>query len=168
MEFRKLLADNPHTGRVEWIGVSPAPLGPIRAVEVARIEPGRGIAGDHHAKSGRPSQRQVTLIQFEHLPVVAALCRRESVTPDLPRRNIVVSGINLLSLKDQTFELGGAVLQGTGLCVPCSRMEETLGPGGYQAMRGHGGITAVVVSGGEVAMGDSLIARGEGELAGDG
>ena len=39
---------------------------------------------------------------------------------------------------------------------PCSLMEENLGPGGYNTMRGHGGITAAVVQEGEVKFGDSV------------
>ena len=73
-----------------------------------------------------------------------------SVDPGLTRRNIVVRGINLLAMKDKQFQIGEVVLEMTGLCHPCSRMEENLGPGGFNAMRGHGGITARVIKGGKV------------------
>ena len=78
------------------------------------------------------------------------------IDPGLLRRNVVVSGINLLALKDRTFRIGDAVLEMTGHCHPCSRMETNLGPGGYNAMRGHGGITARVIEPGTISTGDSV------------
>lgn len=103
-----------------------------------------------------PGKRQVTLLQAEHLPVIAALAGVEAVTPEQMRRNIVVSGMSVLALKDARFQLGEVILEGTGECHPCSRMEETFGPGGYNAVRGHGGITARVVRGGLIRVGDAL------------
>jgi MOSC domain-containing protein YiiM len=69
----------------------------------------------------------------------------------------VVSGINVLALKQARFRLGEALLEGTGPCEPCSRMEFALGPGGYNAMRGHGGITARVLASGWIGLGDALV-----------
>jgi MOSC domain-containing protein YiiM len=126
---------------------------------------GQGLAGDHYG-GGLKGLRQVTLIQSEHLPVIGALLGGEAPSPCVLRRNLVVSGINLVALKGVRFRVGDAVLEGTGLCQPCSRMEETLGPGGYNAMRGHGGLTAQVVQDGVISVGDALAfleAAGTGE-----
>ena len=101
------------------------------------------------------NKREITLIQAEHLDVVGKLLGK-TVDPGPLRRNIVVSGINLLALHNQMFKLGNLVLEGTGFCFPCSKMEEVLGPGGYNAMRGHGGITACVIEPGVISIGDKV------------
>ena len=145
----------PQVGQLEWIGMSAARLAEIQIVSEAEIELKTGLKGDHHATGGE-SKRQVTLMQKEHLPVIAALVQRKQVKPEELRRNLLISGINLLALKDRTFSVGEVVLKGTGPCVPCSLMEKHLGPGGYNAMRGHGGITAVVIRPGTVRIGDEV------------
>lgn len=153
----ELTTEFPRTGRVDWIGIAQVRGGTIELQNSVTLQAGTGIEGEHHAKSGK-SKRQVTLIQGEHLPVIASLLGRNDVDPAVLRRNIVVSGINLLALKDQQFRLGEALLEGSGLCAPCSQMEANLGPGGYNAMRGHGGITAIVLEGGAVRVGDTVVA----------
>ena len=76
--------------------------------------------------------------------------------PEQLRRNLVVEGINLSALRNRRFRLGAALLEWSGECHPCSRMDEELGPGGYNAVRGHGGITARVLEGGTVRLGDAV------------
>ncbi|MCO6477281.1 MAG: MOSC domain-containing protein [Phaeodactylibacter sp.] len=152
--MKSLLQSIPFDGKIEWIGRRPQKRGAVEAVQSARLTPEEGLLGDHY--SGRSGKRQVTLIQAEHLPVVAAILRKEKADPALTRRNILVSGINLLALKGQRFRLGEALLEYTGECHPCSRMEENFGPGGYNAMRGHGGITARVLEGGTISVGDAV------------
>ena len=86
--------------------------------------------------------------------MIASLAGLETATPEQLRRNLVVSGLPLLALKEARFRVGEVVLEGTGECHPCSRMEETLGEGGYNAVRGHGGLTARVIQGGVIRVGD--------------
>ncbi|MCB0583293.1 MAG: MOSC domain-containing protein [Phaeodactylibacter sp.] len=152
--MKDLLQSIPHSGKVEWIGRRPQKRGAVESVQSARLSPEAGLSGDHYG--GRSGKRQVTLIQAEHLPAVAAILRIGGVDPALTRRNILVSGINLLALKGQHFRLGEALLEYTGECHPCSRMEENFGPGGFNAMRGHGGITARVIEGGTISVGDAV------------
>jgi MOSC domain-containing protein YiiM len=140
-------------GIVEWIGVRPKRRAPMLIVQAAELTVSQGLVGDRY--SGRSGERHVTLIGRERLVAIAAFLDQD-VTPDQLRRNIVVSGINLLALKDKRFRLGEAVLEMTGECHPCSRMEETFGEGGYNAVRSHGGITARVLENGSVKTGDQL------------
>ena len=150
-----LLNTLPQQGVVQWIGLRPVRKGPVTAVTKVHALTDNGLQGDHYAgKAG--SKRQVTLIQQEHLTTMASLLHRNELSPELLRRNLLVKGINLLALKDRTFWVGDTLLEYTGLCHPCSRMEETLGPGGYNAVRGHGGITAKILQGGEINIGDCV------------
>ncbi|WP_455210703.1 MOSC domain-containing protein, partial [Kaarinaea lacus] len=137
------------------IGLRPNRDTPMLVTAQAIASVDQGLEGDRFSGS-ISGKRQVTLIQAEHLSVVAALLKRHAIDPALVRRNIVVSGINLLSLKETTFYVGEARLEMTGLCHPCSKMETILGQGGYNAMRGHGGITAKVVQNGVIHLGDRV------------
>ena len=153
--MKQLLDRLPQRGSVAWISIRPEQRGPVQAVEEVNVISGKGLEGDHY-RGTEASKRQVTLIQHEHLLGVASMLGKESIDPAATRRNIVVKGINLLALKDRKFRIGEVLLEATGLCHPCSRMEENLGPGGYNAMRGHGGITARVLEGGKIRLGDAV------------
>ena len=149
-----LMSRLPRAGRVEWIGLRPARDVPMREVDMVEAITGKGLRGDRYASAS--GKRGVTLIQAEHLPVIAALSGHAAVPPALLRRNVVVSGVPLVALKGRRFRIGDVVLEGTDSCDPCSRMEDALGPGGYNAMRGHGGICARIVSGGQLHAGDTV------------
>jgi MOSC domain-containing protein YiiM len=151
-ELGRLMARFPRTGSVAWIGVRPARGNVMRAVDTVAAVAGKGLAGDRYI--GASGKRGITLIQAEHLPVIAALAGHAAVAPDVLRRNLVVAGIPLVALKDRRFRIGEVVVQGTGPCDPCSRMEAAMGEGGYNAMRGMGGICARILEGGVIHCGD--------------
>jgi MOSC domain-containing protein YiiM len=140
-------------GIIVYIAVRPARLEPVLALQMVDATEGTGLLGDRYrTKNG---SRQVTLIQREHLQSMGSFLGRE-INPEMVRRNLVVQGINLLSLKGLQFQVGEAIFEYSGECHPCSRMEQNLGPGGYNAMRGLGGITAKVIRTGRISIGDEL------------
>ena len=153
-ELARLMGQFPRTGVLNWIGVRPARRAALSAMTRVEVIAGIGLAGDHYAS--KDGKRQVTLIQAEHLDVVARILGKSEVLPATVRRNLVVSGINLHALRNAQFRIGNVLLEGSGSCEPCSRMEEVLGPGGYNAMRGHGGITARIIEGGELRISDRV------------
>ena len=152
--LQELFDTLPQLGCVQWLGLRPARRETILSPNEVIADTLHGLAGDRYA--GSSGKRQVTLIQWEHLAVIASNLGLETLDPALLRRNIAVSGINLLALKGKQFQIGEAQLEYTGLCHPCSFMESTFGPGGYNAVRGHGGITARVISSGRIALTDSV------------
>ena len=171
-DLRALVSQWPHAGRLQAIVLRPARGQPAQHVEQTTALPGRGLEGDRSTGKATPvaathsGKRQVTLLQAEHLPLIARWTGRAALDAALLRRNLVVSGLNLLSARspfaDQPVVLhigADVVLQLTGPCDPCSKMETLLGAGGYNAMRGHGGLTARVLQGGVLRVGDAVWAR---------
>ena len=152
----KLTSQFPRAGKVEWIGLRPKRDVPMQEVNEVDAIAGKGLQGDRYASGS--GKRGITLIQAEHLPVIAALCGYGKISPATLRRNIVVSGIPLVALIGKKFRIGEVVLEGTDACEPCERMEAALGLGAYNAMNGHGGLCARILQGGRIHVGDSLVA----------
>jgi MOSC domain-containing protein YiiM len=164
-DLRALTRQFPRAGALQMIFLRPGRRTPVLSVESALALAGRGLEGDRSAMPEKPEggKRQVTLIQAEHLNVIAALAGMAEVRASDLRRNLVVSGLNLLAaralFKDQpmVLRIGQVVLEVSGPCEPCSRMDEVLGPGGYNVLRGHGGLTARVLTGGHLHTGDAVV-----------
>lgn len=143
-------------GSLQWIGLRPERKAPLIVVDQVQALSESGLEGDRRCK-GRPgSARQVTLINREHIDVIAQLLGLDSISPELLRRNLVVSGINLLALRHQRFRIGTAEFEATAQCHPCVRMEQVLGPGAVGAMLGHGGICAKILKSGLIRVGDQV------------
>jgi len=154
--LRERLLDLPDTGTVIWIAVRPEHGAPMIELDRAAAIEDHGLEGDVAARGRGGGPRQVTLAQAEHLPVIAALAGVGLVQPSALRRNVLVAGINLLALAKMRFAIGDVVLVGTGPCAPCGRMDETIGPFGFQATRGHGGITARIERAGTIECGAAV------------
>ena len=124
---------------------------PMKSVESARMREGYGIEGDRHAVSeGVRTKRQVLLTDVETLAKFG-LSRGDI------RENITTTGIEIHALKEgDRVSLGGdAVVEITGHCAPCARMDE-IRDGLRVALEGQRGMLATVVSGGEVSVGDAV------------
>ncbi len=150
-ELSELIASWAQSGSIYWIGLRPERRVKMFVVDEANISIS-GLDGDR----SRAGKRAVTLIQQEHLAAIGSFLGQRPVTPEVLRRNLVVSGINLAALKGREVQVGEAILRLTVICAPCSRMEEALGKGGYSAVRGHGGWCAEVVRPGRVRLGDAV------------
>lgn len=147
--INSILAQAPQTGRIERIALRPGKGKPLVEVQSWDLSSG---PKDY----GPTKERAVTLIQAEHLPIIASLLGRDDWDYTHLRRNILASGINLRALIGWRFQIGSAILRGTDECDPCEQMEDTLGPGTLHAMIGHGGLCAAIETPGSFKVGDPI------------
>ena len=148
-------------GTLEWIGVRTARRSEMVAPQRVTAIAERGLEGDHRMTKTPGSARQVTIISREFIQQIAQFTGKEDIQPNLLRRNLVISGINLNALRYQQFTIGNARFEATALCHPCSRMETALGKGGVAAMLGHGGLCARIIRSGEIEIGDTVLVQVE-------
>jgi MOSC domain-containing protein YiiM len=105
-----------------------------------------GLDGCAHAN---PPRREVLLASKRHLDVLG-------IEPGAIRENVTVDGADVHEWPvGQRVRVGGAVLEVTMVCDPCSRMDE-LRPGLRAEIDGKRGMLAHVVEGGAISLGDSI------------
>jgi MOSC domain-containing protein YiiM len=142
-------------GKLEWIGVRPADRDTIVVLSSAKALADYGLEGDKSSlKQG--GKRQVTITCVENITYLKAYTTRSELNPDDFRRNLLVSGLNLNKLKHEKFYIGDVLFEGTGDCAPCKKMNKVLDKGTFRSMDGKGGITATILVGGTISLGDKV------------
>lgn len=142
-------------GIVEAIVLAPDAEAPVVSVDAAVAVAGAGLEGDRYAlgrgtfASGRPGSA---------LTLVDAAVLEELGRPVDHRRNVVVRGTDLNVLVGRTFTLGGATCRGRRLCEPCAHLDRLNGGGILRPLVHRGGLRADIVTGGEIRVGDALVA----------
>jgi MOSC domain-containing protein YiiM len=142
---------------IQSILIRPARKAPPLYVQSVEIT-SHGIRGDHYDK--HDGNRQVTLIAKDGLATVAAAIGFEGDPHLACRRNIMIDSFPDEDLKGKRVQLGNQViLEITGYCSPCTRMDENFGDGAIQAFDKKGGWTAKVIQSGSVSVGDPFFLR---------
>ena len=125
-------------------------------LEAVKALEGMGLEGDHRCTKSPGSARQATLISEEYIGQIVHFSQHAPITPGMLRRNLVIRNLNLTLLRHQRFTIGNALFEASGLCQPCSRMDETVGKGTVAAMLGHGGLCLRILREGRIAVGDDV------------
>jgi len=143
---------DPHAGRIEALWLKRARRGPMDTVDHARLVREKGIENDANFGRGR---RQVTIIEREIFERIRA--ELPDADPVMRRANVMVSGVRLKGTRDRVLRLGGVRLRVRGETRPCERMDAQC-PALTDALDPdwNGGVYAVVLDDGEVAVGDSV------------
>lgn len=144
------------TGRVEEINIGPerelpAPVDRVRALA------GKGLEGNRYFYDEAPPGRALTLIAAEAIEDF----RAESgipLTAAESRRNVLVRGIDVNALVGKRFKVGEVECLGVELCEPCAHLESVTHPGVLRGMVHRAGLNADILTDGEIAVGDAVVA----------
>lgn len=141
-------------GTVEAIHVHPSRSLPMRRIDEAQVEAGKGIRGDSYEGLGITGSH-ITFIAAEG---IAAMVERTGIPlePSETRRNVLTRGVDLNALVGHRFRVGTTVCVGIKPCTPCNHLEELTRPGVRAGLSGNGGLRADVLEGGVIRPGDRL------------
>ena len=127
------------------------------SVEAVECVAGRGLRGDRFFDYKENFKGQITFLGRDTIDAVLQAVGLQSVDPIVFRRNVVLDGIDLNELVGKTFELGGIRFQGSEECSPCFWMDESVGEGAFDAMKGRGGLRCRILTSGTLSKGDALL-----------
>jgi MOSC domain-containing protein YiiM len=151
-------------GRVEFIHTAAAEGAPLMSHARILATAGVGLAGDRYAAVGGHSKkpaddRQITLIEAEAVEEVAG--QGIHLEPGETRRNVTTRGISLNDLVGRRFRVGEVVCEGVRLCEPCQYISDLTGKPLVKAMVHRAGLRALILTSGEIAVGDEVVALDE-------
>ena len=138
-----------------YFGHHGKPAGKEPMQEVSEIEcvAGSGIRGDRFFNFKEDYKGQITFFSLE---TWEALCERFRVGdkgPEIFRRNVVVSGVDLNAWIEEEFEIQGIRFSGTQEAAPCYWMNQAFAKGAEDALKGRGGLRARILSDGFLRVG---------------
>ena len=146
-------------GRVEGIFITDTESVLPEPVERVDAVAGTGLRGNRYFYADRdaPPGRAITLIAAEALEAFESetgipLSAAES------RRNVLVSGIDVNALVGKRFRIGDVECEGVELCEPCTTLQSLTRPGVLKGMVHRAGLNADILTGGEIAVGDTVTA----------
>ena len=125
---------------------------PVESVEQVEAVAAKGLRGDRYYGT----RRQVTIVATGELRAAATELGSPHIEEGATRRNITVDLPSLPRAHGTRIEIGEAVLEVWRDCAPCEVMETTVGPGARVALRDRAGVSATVVDGGVIRIGDPV------------
>ena len=143
----------PTEPRVTAIHVAPGSRLPVRSVESVLVEAGKGLVGDryHGTKHRHVSVQSATSL------AEAAEAYGAPIDPAGTRRNVTLSHGEVPRTPGARLRIGNVLLEVVRVAAPCKLLDDTLGRGAQEALRGRGGSIFRVLEGGEITVGDAVV-----------
>ena len=117
-------------------------------VREAQLAAGRGIEGDRYFDFKDDYKGQVTFFSSEVFERLCAQFGIRDKSPGIFRRNIITEGADLNALIGTEFAVQGVRFLGTQESAPCHWMNTAFAEGAEEALKGHGGLRAKILSDG--------------------
>jgi MOSC domain-containing protein YiiM len=155
------------TGRVVSLHLHPVePATPLQNVDEINLIAGKGILGEPRyfeklsRRTGKPSRRQVSLIEREQIAEHAATLGLESIPPGAVRANIETEGIDLVQHLGKKIKIGEAILFLYEGRTPCGQMD-AICTGLRELMENNRqGVMAEIIQSGVVRRQDLIVCEG--------
>ena len=151
--------------RLERILVAEHRGAPMRALERVEAAVGQGLIGDRYAAGrGTFSSRAAVMagareVSLVSMAAVAACSRRLDMPIEAAalRRNLVVTGLDLMTMRGQLLCVGDVRLEIVSSCPPCGYLSRLLGQDMRAGLHRIGGMRAAVRTGGLLIAGQHIV-----------
>lgn len=120
----------------------------IVPVDSVQCIAGRGLVGDRFFDHKPDFKGQITFFEEEVYQAMLERFNDCSAPRSAVRRNIITKGVDLNSLIGKTFEVQGISFSGSEECRPCYWMDEAIGVGAFEWLKGRGGLRARILDDG--------------------
>jgi len=127
----------------------------MKSVDRVVAEAGRGLVGDRYFGT---KHRHVSVQSATSL-AEASRAYGAPIDPAGTRRNVTVSAGDVPRTPGERMRIGEVLLEVVRVAAPCKLLDDTLGRGAQSALRGRGGSIFRVLEGGELRVGDPVVAE---------
>ena len=131
----------------------PAGENPTTEVKEIMCRAGHGVEGDRFFDYKQNYAGQITFFSWDIYQAVREKFGVPALSAGAFRRNVVIEGVDINGLIGRSFSLGGVEFEGTVESKPCYWMNQAVGPGVEEWLRGNGGLRAKILSDGPLAVG---------------
>jgi hypothetical protein len=157
------LPDSGASGRVASLHLHPSQPGdPLIAANSIEVVAEKGIAGEPRyfdrvsQTTGRPSHRQISMIEREQIAEHATALGLQTIAPGAVRSNIETRGVSLISLIGREIAIGDAILLLYEARTPCAKMDALCAGLRPLMEKSKQGVLAQVVKSGRIRVNDPI------------
>lgn len=114
---------------------------------------GKGIEGDRFFDYKPDYKGQITFFSESTIDAVKKDLGHQHAKAQLFRRNVVLAGIDAEALIGKRFSIGDVEFTGSCEAAPCFWMDQAVGEGTHEFLKGKGGLRARITKGGSLPTG---------------